>query len=170
MKKESYLSVYRAVYSRPWLATSLEVLSLTVTALTVLVYSCTLAYMAVLVDALLALKYLAVTAIPFLLVTLVRHIINAPRPYEVFDCEYLLPLRERGRGAHSFPSRHVASSMIIGASLTFVCPWVGALLMILGIALGACRVLLGRHFLRDVLAGGVIGAISGVVGMLIVNI
>lgn len=169
MSKEKYLALYRAVYSRPRLAAFLGFFSQVVTVLTVIVY-CAFTLALLLSDLVFGLKFVAVTAIPFLLVTLVRHLVNAPRPYEAIECEELSHLAAHGERGHGFPSRHAASSMIVGTAIAFVSPFVGVAVIVLGVTLGACRVLLGKHFLRDVLAGGFIGALSGVVGMIIVNI
>ena len=39
-------------------------------------------------------------------------------------------------------------------------------LLLLGAVLGVMRVLLGVHFIRDVVAGALIGVISGAIGLL----
>lgn len=169
MQRDTYERIYRAVYSRRWLVTLLSVISTVICAFIAILYAAALTGMLI-ADTVVGLRLLAVTATPFLLVTLVRHLINSPRPYEVLDLPELDCLRKKGRVGHSFPSRHVASAMIIGgAIIPFSLPF-GVLTVIFGVALGACRVLSGRHFLRDVLAGGAIGAVAGAVGALIVNI
>jgi membrane-associated phospholipid phosphatase len=48
-----------------------------------------------------------------------------------------------------------------------VLPILSSVLLILGIALAASRVLLGIHFLRDVIAGAAIGIASGGIGLLV---
>ena len=174
MRKEAYLALYTGVYSRPWLAKALAVISTVITYITVAVYGLFLGYLLykdlLYKDTVRGLQFLAVTATPFVIVTLMRRIINAPRPYEVIECEALAPLSEVGRKGSSFPSRHMASSFIVGSSLCFICLPAGIAVMSLGILLGFCRVALGRHFLRDVIVGGVIGGIAGTVGMLITMI
>ncbi len=169
MRKEKYLSLYTAVYSRRTLSGILRVLSEVITYLTVAAYGVFIGFCAV-KDTPLCLSFLAVTATPFIAVTVMRRVINSPRPYEVFECEELSYLKEKGKRGSSFPSRHVASSFIIGSALTFVVPPVGIVILALGALLGACRVLLGRHFIRDVIVGAAIGTLSGVIGMLIVGI
>ena len=169
MRKETYLALYTGVYSRPRLAKALAVASTVITYITVAVYGLFLGYL-LYRDTVRGLHFLAVTATPFVIVTLMRRIINAPRPYEVLECEALAPLSEVGRKGSSFPSRHMASSFIVGSSLCFIYLPAGIAVMSLGILLGFCRVALGRHFLRDVIVGGVIGGIAGAVGMLITKI
>ena len=113
-----------------------------------------------------ALKLIAITAIPFLLVSAMRRLINAPRPYELYDF-YTLPPKEK-RGS-SFPSRHVFSGFLIA---TLTCLWslpLGICLFVCGVLLALSRVLLGIHFIRDCVAGALIGVISGVIGALIAS-
>ena len=169
MRKEKYLALYTRVYSRGGIKTALTVTDALITYLTVAVYGFFLGYL-VFSDLVAGLHFLAVTATPFIIITLVRHLVNAPRPYEVFEHDALAPLKQNGKKGHSFPSRHVASVFIIGSALCFICLPVGIPLLALGLVLAACRVLLGRHFLRDVTVGVVLGVISGVVGMLITMI
>jgi membrane-associated phospholipid phosphatase len=169
MRKEKYLALYTWVHSRPRLARTLSVTDTVITYLTVAVYGFFLGYL-VFGDLITGLRFLAVTATPFVIITLVRHIINAPRPYEVFEHDALAHLVQSGKKGHAFPSRHVASVFIIGSALCFVCLPVAIPLLVLGFVLAACRVALGRHFLRDVTVGVVLGVISGVGGMLITMI
>lgn len=111
-------------------------------------------------------KLAVVSGVPFILVTVFRKLLNFPRPYEVLTFYRQAPRRKRGQ---SFPSRHVFSIFVIGTSLCFLNLPLGVSLMITGLALAASRVLLGIHFIRDVLAGALIGIVSGAVGMLIAN-
>ena len=46
------------------------------------------------------------------------------------------------------------------------CPVVGVMLMIIGIGMAFIRVVGGVHDLTDVIAGAVIGVISGVIGLI----
>ena len=112
--------------------------------------------------------YLFFTCMPFIMVSLMRAVINSPRPYEL----YAMPEKFKSSGrkeGRSFPSRHVFSAFVIGVMSLTVSPMLGCLLLFLGVCLGACRILLGIHFVKDVLAGAFIGAFSGTVGILIVN-
>ena len=109
-----------------------------------------------------ALLRLALTCgIPLVALTAVRDRINAPRPYEVYGLEPLIPKETRGK---SFPSRHVFSIFVIGTSLLWLDPPVGAALLGAGILLGAARVASGVHFAKDVLAGAGVGVLSAVAG------
>lgn len=131
---------------------------------------CVLSFLGMLVhfylaSPLLSVKIAFIFAIPFVIVSLVRQLINAPRPYELYDFYEIKPKRKCGR---SFPSRHVFSAFAI-ASLSFsVSVWLGVALIAIGIALAVARVLLGMHFIRDVAAGGIIGIISGIIGIVLI--
>lgn len=111
-----------------------------------------------------AAKLILITGVPFLLVTLLRKILDLPRPYEVYDFYETAPKEKRGQ---SFPSRHVFSITLIGTVACFVYPWLGAALLAVGVIMATARVLLGIHFIRDVIAGALIGALSGVIGVLL---
>ncbi len=107
----------------------------------------------------------AILIVPLVIVSLVRHLINAPRPYELYSFYELAPKSKKGG---SFPSRHAFSVFAIGTALCFVHPVLGAVLLALGVLLCVMRVLLGIHFIRDVVAGALTGALSSVIGMLII--
>ena len=158
----------KAVYKREWLALFLEGVCRFSTMFTALVFALVLLGCAV-GNTVLMLELAVVTLVPFIGVSVFRSAFAAPRPRELYDMSSLGELEPKKSG-RSFPSRHVFSSFVIGTALCFVEPVLGAVVLFLGITLGACRVLLGYHFLRDVVAGGLIGAVCGIIGMLIVNI
>lgn len=110
-----------------------------------------------------ALKLVLATAIPFLAVTVFRRIVNTPRPYEVYTFYEKKPKEKKGL---SFPSRHVFSTFVIAAVSISSSIYLAIGLFLVGIALAVSRVLLGIHFIRDVIAGAVIGTISGAIGLL----
>lgn len=116
------------------------------------------------IDGPAALLYaIAVPAISFVLVSLLRRCINAPRPYEVFNAQPVIAKDTLGK---SFPSRHTFSIFIIGMTFYACCPltWSGPAILALGCVLGAIRVLAGVHFPRDVIAGALAGILCGIVG------
>lgn len=114
---------------------------------------------------LLALKVLGILAIPFLILSIVRRLIDAPRPYELLDFYEKKPRARRGR---SFPSRHAYSVFAIGSVLLYFHPLFGALVLALGAMLAIARVLLGLHFPRDVIVGGICGVLAVGIGLPIV--
>ena len=110
---------------------------------------------------------LFILGVPFVTVSLLRRFINAPRPYELLDFYEEKPKNKSGR---SFPSRHTHSVFSIATLLLFANPTLGAALLLFGIALAVSRVLLGIHFLRDVIAGAIIGILSSLIGVYIVSL
>ena len=110
------------------------------------------------------LKAALICFLPFVIVTLLRRLINAPRPYEIYDFYDEKPKNKSGK---SFPSRHVYSASVIATLTVFVYPVIGGILAVLAVSLAIFRVLLGIHFVRDVLAGVLIGAGAALIGVLI---
>lgn len=106
------------------------------------------------------------TAAPFVAVSCLRAVINAPRPYEVIEFYTEPPKNKSGR---SFPSRHVFSIFLIAASSVLWQPQIAVTLAVLGVLLAACRVLLGIHYVKDTVAGALIGTVCGVIGALVMH-
>ncbi len=108
---------------------------------------------------------LCAAGVGFAAVSLVRRLINAPRPYELYSFYEKKPKEKSGS---SFPSRHAYSAFSIAALFLCVSIPVSIALFALGVLLCVCRVLLGIHFIRDVAAGALIGILSGAVGILLI--
>lgn len=107
----------------------------------------------------------AVTAlIGYVVVGIVRKLVNAPRPYELYDFFENVPKHKPGM---SFPSRHAYSAFVLATLAWLVHPLITAALAILAAAICVTRVLVGLHFIRDVIAGALIGVLSGVTGILL---
>lgn len=102
-----------------------------------------------------------VPAASLVIVTLLRALIDRPRPYERLD---ISPLIHKDTHGKSFPSRHVFSVFVIAATGWTVCPPLGAALAAVGVLLMATRVLGGVHYPSDVLAGAFIGMALGAIG------
>jgi membrane-associated phospholipid phosphatase len=111
--------------------------------------------------------FLVSAAVPFAIVTVVRRIISAPRPYETFDLSDVIEKAPHYKLGSSFPSRHVFSAFLIGTMALNVAPALGAIILVLGFLLGFARVALGIHFVKDVVCGAIIGIASGVVYILV---
>lgn len=104
------------------------------------------------------LKYLLICGIAFLIFSLIRFLINAPRPagYERSFSERRATFYERHGidpshiTGDSFPSRHVFSFALI-ALAWFSVNWViGAALLALAVVFCILRVFLGAHSVLDV--------------------
>ena len=106
-------------------------------------------------------REIAVPAASLVLASLLRALIDRPRPYERLA---IAPLIAKSTSGHSFPSRHGFSVFIIAATGFTVAPWIGAVLTVAGVLLMATRVLGGVHDLWDVLAGAALGLLLGAAG------
>lgn len=104
------------------------------------------------------LRAVLVPAITFLLLSIFRSKVNAKRPYEVLDIQ---PLIHKDTKGNSFPSRHVFSVFVIAMTFLWLLPPLGAAFLVIGVLLAACRVIGGVHWPRDVIAGAVVGVVSG---------
>ena len=102
--------------------------------------------------------YLFVPASGFVILSLFRKKINAPRPYEEWDIK---PLLDRDSPGQSMPSRHVFSATIISMACLHASLSVGVILLVLSALLGLVRVLGGVHFPKDVVVGYICGLVWG---------
>ena len=109
---------------------------------------------------------LALSATSFLVVSVFRRLFNAPRPKQVYPTLENVPDKE-GR---SMPSRHVFCAALISVLLLGYAPTLGIIMLVFALCMGACRVLRGLHFLRDVIAGCFCGVVSGLFGSLIIHL
>lgn len=105
--------------------------------------------------------FILVPAIGFIIETAVRAKLNQPRPYETLDIPALKPKDTKGK---SFPSRHSFSAAILAISFYYLNPTLGICMILLGIIIGVCRVFIGVHWIKDVVAGQVLGWILGIIG------
>ena len=99
-----------------------------------------------------------------ILVTVLRHVFHAPRPYDQMN---YYPLISHKPG-NSFPSRHTASSVIIAMAFWYVCQPLGITAAALAVLVGISRVVAGLHYPRDVLAGAAVSLVVGGLGFWVV--
>lgn len=104
--------------------------------------------------------YVFVPASGFVILSLLRKKLNAPRPYEVWE---IVPLLDRDSPGQSMPSRHVFSATIISMTCLHASLSVGVILLVLSALLGLVRVLGGVHFPKDVVVGYACGLVWGVI-------
>ena len=103
--------------------------------------------------------YLIVPASGFVILSLFRKKINAPRPYEEWDIK---PLLDRDSPGQSMPSRHVFSATIISMACLHASLTMGMICLTLSAFLGLVRVLGGVHFPKDVVVGYICCLVWGV--------
>ena len=104
--------------------------------------------------------YVFISATGFVILSLLRKKINAPRPYEEWDIK---PLLDRDSPGQSMPSRHVFSASIISMACLHASLSVGVILLILSVFLGLVRVLGGVHYPKDVVVGYICGLVWGLI-------
>ena len=171
-RDEKLMQLYRRVYSSPVDVMRWKFLERVATVYVGASFVIMLLKLIVKYDWIECLKFAVAAAIPFVVVSVARFFINAERPYEYFDFERFKfapfdKMRESRRPGKSFPSRHVFSAFLIGTlAMTCSIP-VGISVLVLGAFIAVVRVMLGIHFVRDVLVGGIVGILSGLVGMMI---
>ncbi len=69
---------------------------------------------------------------------------------------------------HSFPSGHAARSFAIGVMALGWCPlWLGILLICWAPLVCVARVMMGVHYLSDVVVGAIIGIIWGIIMLIL---
>ena len=164
MQRIDYPAMYRRVRANKSLVLFLRVAHTVSVILVVLAFLSYVAHCAFSVSYIYAINILAVSAVPFVTVSALRRLLGCPRPYEVMDfAELGMESPRRGR-QDSFPSRHTFSAFLIGSLAVFDLPAVGAAVLALAVWLALTRVLLGYHFIRDVVVGAVIGTVTGVTG------
>ena len=93
-------------------------------------------------------KVLTIPAVTFLAVTVMRILINRPRPYEKYSFTPVFPKDTKGK---SFPSRHTASAFIISYAFLYICPVLGVISMVISAFLSLLRPVVGVHYVSDVL-------------------
>lgn len=107
-------------------------------------------------------KALLIPALSFVLLSVIRKLINRPRPYEAWGFAPLL--RKESKGV-SFPSRHIFSAFIIAATVAYITPW-GHLLLIPALLLATIRVIGGVHYPSDVTAGAIFAGLAALLYLL----
>ena len=105
------------------------------------------------------LVYVFVPASGFVILSLLRKKINAPRPYEVWE---IIPLLDKDSSGNSMPSRHVFSATIISMACLHASLTIGIIWLVLSAFLGLVRVLGGVHYPKDVLVGYACGLLWGI--------
>jgi membrane-associated phospholipid phosphatase len=111
-------------------------------------------------------RILLAPALCLFLVTVLRYVINRPRPY----CERgagIIPLVDKRTQDKSFPSRHTASAFVLALTLLPYALWAGIPLLILACGVGLVRFALGLHYPSDIIAGAGIGILCGLAGILL---
>jgi membrane-associated phospholipid phosphatase len=153
----------KTVYNSRKISSALKITSHAAVFISMLSYVAVIALLYI-EEPIMAVRGVLATAIPFVIVSVARLLINAPRPYELYD---FYEKRPKDKSGQSFPSRHVFSAFLVATVAYSVSIPLMIVNLVLGVAIAVSRVLLGMHFIKDVACGFLIGIVSGVVGILI---
>ena len=88
----------------------------------------------------------------FLFVTVIRKLINRPRPYDTMTIDPLIS----HKSGQSFPSRHTVSAMIIALVCFDIHFGLGLFVLIIAIMISLSRILAGVHYISDVIVAMII--------------
>lgn len=94
----------------------------------------------------------------FIMVTVLRQLINEQRPYEKYGIEPVFAKDTKGK---SMPSRHTASTFVISMAMLKINPYLGIVYFSVSFAIMISRVLAGVHYIRDVVVGMSLSVIIG---------
>lgn len=165
MGKEFYERLAKPFRKNPCLATFLRLINRVCTIFVYALYIISLVILAVKFEWVKLVVIVAVPAIGFVVVTLLRRWLAMPRRFEIWDDS---PLLGEHRPGLSFPSRHVYSAAVIALALGRLWWPVGVAVGIITLLLAVVRVIGGVHFIRDVVAGAAIGLLFGGIGFWVI--
>lgn len=90
----------------------------------------------------------------------IKSIVKRKRPcHDHHDVKMLVAIPSD----YSFPSGHTASSFACATTICFYFPKVGALFIIFSLLMGFSRIYLFVHYLSDVVFGGLLGILVGII-------
>ena len=95
--------------------------------------------------------------------SLLRKKFNRKRPYEQLS---IRPLLDK-KGGKSFPSNHTASAFVLALTTFRLSPVLVCIMLLLAAVTGMSRIAAGLHWPEDVLCGGILGIVFGILGLLI---
>lgn len=101
------------------------------------------------------LDYFVIPLCAFIFTTVLRNVINRPRPFDMLD---ITPFLEHKSGK-SFPSRHTVSGMIMSFAILTVNIPLGLLALIFSLILAISRIMAGVHYPSDILGAFGVSAI-----------
>ena len=106
----------------------------------------------------MVLKCILIPALSFVVVSLIRKLINRKRPYETCIEN---PLISKDTKGNSMPSRHVFSSVMISMTVLYFFSVFGVVLLAISMLEGLIRIVGGIHYPSDVFVGYIAGVLCG---------
>ena len=160
----SYGDEYRIVRKYPHGESIVKYANNIITGVVYMAYFVILIFLAVNRDE-RVIRIVLVTGISFILVSIFRYVVDAPRPYTLYEFK---PVVKKEKTGQSMPSRHVFSAFVIGMSALYISVHLGILILADSFLMCFMRVIAGVHFPKDVIVGAIIGILSGVIGFYII--
>ena len=168
MTEERYKNLMAALSSRRIYVAAINNTDRAITVIIALGYVLAVVYTFFMTPAQL-IPLVAVPGISFVLLSLFRRYYDAARPYEVYA---IPPVLKKDTLGKSFPSRHIFSIFVIGTTFLRLAQnashtpgiVIAAVILFMGIIQAILRVVGGVHFIRDVIAGALIGVAAGLIG------
>lgn len=167
MTEERYAKLHIYFEEHKGMARALNILCAGLTALVYVFFISMLVVFVIRGEYKVAYEVVLVSAVGLLGCTVLRKIIDNPRPYDVYPYPPTIPRNKKGC---SFPSRHVFSIAIIAVSAMRLNTTCGIVLVILTVILAATRVIGGVHFVKDVFAGAGVAFLWGIIGFSILSL
>lgn len=103
----------------------------------------------------------------WLIVEMIKALVERTRPFLVLEGARIIGWRERGK---SFPSGHTAQAFFMTTLLSHYFQ-AGALLsgvlMATAVLVGLTRIYVGAHYPRDVIGGAILGSVWGILGSMV---
>lgn len=161
MTEERYKKLHDYFAKHPNMAKAINLCCSILTAAVYVIFIGVLVFLLINKEYKKAYEIVLVSGVGFLACTILRNVINNPRPYDVYPYP---PVIKRDKKGCSFPSRHVFSIAIIAVCAMTVNVNLGTMLIIMTFFLGTTRVLGGVHFVKDVFAGAGIAFLWGIIG------
>lgn len=158
-----YVGISNRIKNNSGLVTAIGLLDKTITYITVFLYLLYLGYGIYIIpkdNGVLLYRSILVPAVAFIVVSIFRKIISAPRPYEVFG---FVPALKKDTVGKSFPSRHVFSIFLIAMTYLQTSVIMAVIISLMGIGLAIIRVVGGVHFIKDVVAGAILAILISVI-------
>lgn len=159
MTQEGYIATVKYLTERPHLLKAAIITQKVCEIAVYILYPAFLLYLAIKHNDFF-IRSAAVCAGGFLAVSFVRRRINAKRPYERFG---FTPLIKKDKKGCSFPSRHTFSAAIIAVNIGVYCLPLGIAVGVAALIIAFLRVVLGVHFIKDVVFGLLCGIALGLV-------
>lgn len=162
-----YSRISEYIKKHSGLVTALNLLDKAITYITVVLYLALLVYLYFIgaggnrMGYVILYRSILIPGVSFVVVSIFRRKIAAPRPYEVYNFS---PAIKKDTVGKSFPSRHVFSIFIVAATYMQVSVELGLFIGLMGIILAMLRVFGGVHFVKDVICGCIIGILCGFIG------